>query len=144
MGNLFFYKTYDNDLGDCSKERWRHAARLLPLMLDFINRSMAKDWHSGRFENVSVSRNVSTVSLLQKSQFPKPPTGEFILNTFLDDRSDCDEIYIQDANELMRLFAWCEFLRQRDGVFAFYEPLVDALRSWTWGVDAFATAERPE
>lgn len=143
MGNLFYYKNYDNDLGDCSKARWRHAARLLPLLLDFVNRSMVNDWSTGKLKSISVSDDASATPPLERTQLAEPPVGEFVLDQFLDDRSDCDEIYVSDANELMRFFAWCDFLRQRDGVFAFYEPLVEGLRSWTHGIDAFSTAGRP-
>ena len=59
------------------------------------------------------------------------------------DSAETDSIYVTDADEIIRLFTWCDFLEQRDGVYAFYKPLVDALRSWTRGIEAFASDGRP-
>jgi hypothetical protein len=38
------------------------------------------------------------------------------------------ELFILDAAEWKRFFAWCAFLGARDGVFTLYGPLVEALR----------------
>jgi hypothetical protein len=40
--------------------------------------------------------------------------------------------------EWRRLFAWCEFLGCRDGVFPLYGPLLEVLRSYFGGLEEWA------
>jgi hypothetical protein len=122
VGNLVFYRSSENDLGDVGKGRWREMRRLLPALIEYLNVAMRHDWRA-----------------------EAPPIGEFSLADIVEDKSESfDEIYIRDADELVRLFQWFAFLHQRDGAANLYANLIEELRRCTAGIDRFASAHGGE
>jgi hypothetical protein len=74
---------------------------------------------------------------------PAPPSGPFQLSHLVRDQSHArDEIYFDNADELLRLFSWFDLLVARDGAMELYAPLVDQLRSCARGIEAFASSAR--
>ncbi len=139
MGHLLFYRSYDHDLGDISVGRWRELQRLLPPFLEYVNGAMNSNWGPGTRRNVTVCADGS-VQPPETSGDEKPSVGPFMLAHLIRDESDgLNEIYVEDACELMRLFDWYAFLEARDGAASLYSPLVEALRSCTRGIEAFAS-----
>jgi len=110
---------------------------LLPSLLEYLNDAMLESWSPGVRRNVSVS----TVGVVppETPGAPCPTTGPFSLAAILRDESFRDEIYFDDASELLRLFDWFDFLVERDGSAGLYRPLVDDLRSRTRGIEKFAS-----
>lgn len=122
MGNLVFYRSNENDLGDVGKGRWREMRRLLPALIEYL--------HVAMHQHERVDHTGAEA----------PPTGEFRLADIVQDESEnLDEIYIRDADELVRLFKWFAFLHQRDGAANLYANLVDELRRCTAGIERFAS-----
>ena len=139
MGHLLFYKDYDHDLGDVSIGRWREIQRLLPLLVEYVNRAMTQDWHPGTRQNVTVYTDGS-LQPCGDLNVAKPSGSPFILAGIIRDESNgLNEIYVEDADELVRLFAWYEYLAARDGAASLYAPLVAALRSCTRGIEFFTS-----
>lgn len=139
MGHLLFYQSYDQELGDVSVGRWREIQRLLPPLLDYLNSAMQLNWDAGTRRNVTVFKGGAVVP----PEIPandKPCVTPFILARFLRDESDkLNEIYVEDAGELLRMFHWYDFLLTRDGAARLYLPLVEALRSCTGGIETLAS-----
>jgi hypothetical protein len=130
MGNLFTYG--ENVVGDVSKRRWEVIRRLLPILLEYVNSAMVLEWGYEEARSVVVHREGAVVPDLPPMTAAPPPRGRFDLGTLLDDKADhFDEIFILDPGELARLWAWCDFLSERDGVFMLFAPLVTALRERT-------------
>ena len=141
MGSLFFYKDYQHSLGDVAAGRWRQMRKLLPALVEYLNESMAVDWDSGTRLNVAVSEAGASPGL--PGPRTPPRIGPFALDRLLRDESQTrHEIYIEDADEFMRLLDWHAFLQDRDGAASLYEPLVSELRARTRGIEVFASAGR--
>jgi hypothetical protein len=127
-----------HDLGEVAVGRWREMQSLLPLLIAYVNRLMAVPWHSGRLANVTIDAAGILTPDHRAADEPSPEPRPFILRDFLEDWTDgFDEIYITDADELQRLFAWCDFLARRDGAYELYAPLVEAVRLRTRRIDQF-------
>lgn len=140
MGHILFYKSYEHELGDVSVGRWREIQRLLPPFVEYVNGAMTLDWSSGIRRNVTVYADDS-LKLFEASDAERLTILPFMLTRFLRDESDVlNEIYVEDADEVMRLFAWYDFLSARDGAASLYAPLVQTLRSCTRGIEAFASS----
>ena len=139
MGHLLFYQSYAHDLGDVSVGRWREIQQLLPPFLEYLNSAMQLNWDPGTRRNVTVFKSGAVVP----PEIPandKPCVAPFILARFLRDESNIrNEIYIEDAGELLRMFDWYDFLLVRDGAARLYLPLVEALRSCTRGIETLAS-----
>ncbi len=141
MGNLFFFKSYDHDLGDMGKRRWHEVRKLLPLAFEYVNDAMTLDWEDGARRSVVVGPRGAepSVSRANDAQVSLPPAGPFDPRTMLIDRADAtDEVFVQDATAWLRFFAWCDFLEHRDGVFRLYGGCVTALRVATTGIEDHA------
>lgn len=139
MGHLVFYRCYDHELGDVSVGRWREIRKLLPSLVEYLNNAMTLDWEQGTRRNVTLYSDGS-VRPPEAADATMPPVAPFILEHIFRDESDgLNEIYVEDADELTRLFAWYDFLSARDGAAALYAPLIQALRSCTCGFEAFSS-----
>ena len=131
MGNLIIH--HDKGIGEVAKGRWRLMRQLLPIAIAFVNDSMKKEWEPGTLSNVAVSATHMTPAASPTSVAPSS-TRPFSFESMFEDQSETlDEIHLLDADELRRLFAWCDFLATRDGAYELIEPLVEALRMRTRG-----------
>ncbi len=141
MGDLFFYKNHENDLGDMSKRRWREVRKLLPLAVAYVNDAMMLDWDQGTRRSVLVSElGARPARAVQNDAIDVPPKGHVDVGSLLRDDADAmDEVIIQDAEALVRFFGWCAFLSQRDGVFELYAECVAALKRATPGVENYVS-----
>lgn len=137
MGNEFYYRTTDNTLGDLAKGRWSEARRIVPLLVDYVNRSMHRSWEGTSALNVTVRS--SGPSPCPRQHPSSTPEVRFIDadSLFADLSAITDEVYVVDAASLKVLFLWCDFLQSIDGAFAFYRPTVDALHQATRGVEEY-------
>jgi len=135
MGNNIYYLNHENKLSDISKGRWKVIRRILEVLVDYLNSTMHRNWSAGEFRNVVV-RETNPFTNQNIRSFQSPPSiGEFRLENIFEDLSDSlDEIIIIDSAELKRLFQWCDFLRERDGAFEFFVPLVNTLSQMTAGI----------
>ncbi|MEZ4310759.1 MAG: hypothetical protein R3F14_22170 [Polyangiaceae bacterium] len=139
MGNCLFYLDRDKDLGDISKRRWRVLRQLLVVFVDYVNEVMRDPEAAGDYRSVAVREGGAALhpSLLQVGA----PTASaaFKVNDLLEDRSEeTDEIFFLDAEELRRLFAWADFLKDRDGAFELFAPLIATLREKTSRIAEYA------
>lgn len=138
MGHLLFYQSYDHHLGDVSIGRWREIQRLFPAFLEYVNSAMLLTWNPTTRRNVLLTAEGSMLPGEPPNVAP-PSMVPFVLTGFIRDESDgLNEIYVTDAGELLRLFAWFDFLVMRDGAASLYSPFVEALRSCTYGIARFA------
>jgi hypothetical protein len=139
LGHLLFYQSYAHDLGEVSVGRWREIQRLLPPFVDYLNSAMEEKWPAGTRRNVTVFADDTVVPPETRSN-ERPCVGQFILAGVIRDESDGqNEIYVEDADELIRMFDWYDFLVARDGAAQLYMPLVEAIRSCTRGIEAYAS-----
>jgi len=130
MGNEIIYN--DQSIGDIAKRRWLALRELLKVLLTYINTIMDDNWRSGRAINIVVSAQGTVPPELPPVDESPPRSGQFYLDSILDDRSDqLDEIVMLDPEELYRLFEWCEYLSRRDGAFELFAPAIRALREKT-------------
>lgn len=149
MGTVIFLGKCDGDYSDWVREecfaeagmgRWHEIQKLLPLLIDYVNRSMEHNW-------AGVSRNmlfgVASDPIGDANNNEDPPTPKkFVIGEFITDYTDSlSEVYLTDGRELLRLFAWCDFLSQRDGAFEFYIPLLQTLRSYTQGLEELVNSQ---
>ena len=135
MGNLFLYN--DSVVGYVTKGGWVIMRDLLAVLLKTINQSMGENWAAGTLRNVTVSPQGAHPSTIPAPHQAPPPGGVFeFQRIFLDWSSEQDEIYILDRDEFRRIFAWCDFLAQRDGAFALFEPLITSLRVRTEEIES--------
>jgi len=137
VGNNIYYLNDENDLSDISKGRWKVMRRLLEVLVDFVNSTMKSNWSPGEFRNVVVRETKEFTNQNAFSSLSPPSIGEFRLENILEDSSDSfDEIIFINSTELERLFQWCDFLKERDGAFEYFVPLVDTLRQKTAKIDS--------
>jgi hypothetical protein len=139
VGYLLFYQSYDHALGDVSVGRWREIQRLLPPFIEYVNSAMMLNWDPATRRNPTVYAD-GTMLPPETDDNEKPAVNPFVLTLFIRDESDgLNEIYVEDACELLRMFEWYKFLTARDGAASLYTPLVEALQSCTRGIEAFAS-----
>ena len=132
MGNNVYYRSSSHLIGDVSKGRWEEMRRLLPELLRFLNERLEREWSHGRTLPQALSEGAypgrPPVGLV-------PPAGKFVLTALIRDESaTLDEIFIEDAAELARLFRWFEILSEFSGAASLYAPLVEQLRVCTQGI----------
>lgn len=140
MGNTIEYES--QVIGDLSKARWLVMRRMLPILIDHVNRAMAIGWNAKMHASVEVS-HAGTLPPLETDVTKTPADGSFSMEDLFADRSDSlDEIQLLNCDQLERLFAWCEFLQRRDGAMALFEPLVGALRRSRAGRHSKRVADR--
>lgn len=96
---------------------------------------MQQDWRSGVVRDVRVfARGVTNPQAPPPEQAPPPP-GSFALDRMLSEELlDMNEVRVFEAAEWDRLFAWCDFLSERDGAYDLYRPLVEVLRPHLAGI----------
>jgi hypothetical protein len=107
LGYEIFYETNDQHIGSMARGRWHEVGKLLPLLIDYVNRAMTLDWRPATAPAPLAFDLANMLSLEHVSQ---------------------DEIYISAASEWGRLFNWCSLLKGRDGAYDLYDPLVLRLR----------------
>ena len=129
MGNLFYYRQPDNELGDISKGRWRQVRKILPHMIDYINESMQEEWKEGTIRNISVPGD----TLDSKAEIPQK---HYLKSDkiFADLSEVQDEVCIIDSEAIKTIFEWSDFLQKRDGAFKLYLPTLGALKQATYGI----------
>jgi hypothetical protein len=124
-----FYHPGDRHIGSVSLRRWEEVSKLLPLLVDFLNRAMRKDWRPGVVRDVRVFAGGVTDPQAPPLEQHQPAPGPFALERMLSEELlDMNEVRIFEAVEWDRLFKWCDFLAERDGAYALYRPLVEVLR----------------
>ena len=123
MGNETYYLSSNQRLGDVSKGRWVEMSKMMPLLLDFVNSSMEKNWGNS----------------------PPADKQKFRMDGLLQDASrGRNEIIFRDAHELKRLFAWCQFLEAHNGAFSLYKPLVETLSDITWEIARYQPPDQED
>jgi len=128
MSYEFYYHSYENPLGSLAHGKWQELQKLLPLLVSYVNDRVGQDWGEDVFRNVSVTTTGTTPSLVREGSAPKP--APFVLEELLSERGgQSDEVYVENARELLRLFEWCEFLLTADGAFQLYKASYLMLRS---------------
>jgi len=128
MGYSIYLQPANLPIGDMAMRRWDEVRRLLPLLLDYINRAAGEEWKPGTVLAVAVSTQGVTPAVPPRSGEP-PAGGPFDLGRMLCEARVCqDYVDLIGAEEWERLLAWCDFLSERDGVFGLYRPLADTLR----------------
>jgi hypothetical protein len=131
VGHELFYHPSDRHIGSVSIRRWEEVSKLLPLLVDFLNRAMQKDWRPGVVRDVRVFAGGVTDPPSPPPEKSPPAAGPFALDRMLSEESlEINEIRVFEAAEWDRLFAWCDFLADRDGAIGLYRPLVDVLRPY--------------
>jgi hypothetical protein len=129
VGHELYYKTDEHHIGNVSIRRWKEISKLIPMLVDFINKAMQKEWNEGTARDVSVFAGGKSVPQIPPPQESPPVAEPLSLNRMLaEERLTLNEIYFNNAGEWNRLLAWCDFLADRDGVLDLYRPLVDWLR----------------
>ena len=112
MGNIIFFQSSEHEIGNVGKGRWREMRRLLPALVEYLNAS-------------TTDRDRDTFELTR---------------IFRDESDFRDEVYIDDASELLRLFKRFSSVSERDSSAGFYAPLIEELRLRTQGIERFTTA----
>jgi hypothetical protein len=134
VGHELFYHLGDRHIGSVSLRRWEEVSKMLPLLVDFVHRAMRKDWRPGVVRDVRVFARGVTDPQAPPPELPPPPAGPFALDRMLSEELlDINEVRVFEAVEWDRLFAWCDFLSERDGAYALYRPLVEVLRPYLAG-----------
>jgi hypothetical protein len=135
VGHELFYHPGDRHIGSVSLRRWEEVSKLLPLLVDFVNRAMLKDWRPGVVRDVRLFAGGVTDPQVRPLEQPPPAAGPFALARMLSEELlDVNEVRVFQATEWDRLFAWCDFLAERDGAYGLYRPLVELLRSHLAGI----------
>jgi hypothetical protein len=136
VGHELYYHPGDRHIGSMSIRRWEEVSKLLPLLVDFVNRAMQKDWRPGVVRDVRLFAGGMADPQAPPPDRPPPPAGPFAMEQMLSEELlDINEVRVFKADEWDRLFAWCDFLAERDGACSLYRPLVDVLRPHFEGVD---------
>ena len=132
MGNTFYYKERENDLGEMSNGRWRQVRRILPLMIDYINESMHEEWKEGVTRNVSIPGDKldSSATVPEKKYLKKD-------QIFTDLSGMWSEVFIDDSQAIKTIFEWSDFLQKRDGAYQLYLPTLEALKQATYGIEKY-------
>jgi hypothetical protein len=131
VGHELYSDPENLHLGSVSIRRWEEMSKLLPLLIDFVNRAMRKEWREGTVRDVRLLAERVTIPSLPAPDQLQPDGGTFSLERMLSEELlDINEIRISEAAEWGRLIAWCDFLAERDGAFLLYRPLVDVLRPY--------------
>ena len=129
MGHELIYHPDDRHLGSVSLRRWEEVRKLLPLLVDYINRAMQLEWQPGVLRNVRVLAGGGADPPVPPPEQVQPAARPFALERMISEELlDQNEVLVYEAAEWDRLFAWCDFLAQRDGAYALYRPLVEVLR----------------
>jgi len=129
MGHELYYETGDRHIGSMSLRRWDEVRKLLPLLVDYINCAMTKKWRPGMARDVCILQGGMVVPAVPPPDSEVPDATSFELDKMIStEHADLNEIYFYLAPDWKRLFAWCEFLEQRDGTYGLYAPLVQTLR----------------
>jgi len=135
VAHELYYHPGDRHIGSVSIRRWEEVSKLLPLLVDFVNRAMQKEWRPGLVRDVRVFAGGVTDPQAPPPEQPQPSVGPFALDRMLSDELlDLNEVRVFEAAEWDRLFAWCDFLAERDGAYALYRPLVEVLRPQLAGI----------
>jgi hypothetical protein len=135
VGHELFYHPSDHHIGSVSLRRWEEVSKLLPLLVDFVNRAMQKDWRPGVVRDVRLLAGGVTEPPAPPPEQSPPAAGPFALERMLSEELlDMNEVRIFEAGEWDRLFGWCAFLAERDGAYALYQPLVEVLRPHLAGI----------
>jgi len=137
MGNEFFYRDYDHELESMTKGKWRQVRRVLRLFIEYVNEITQADWSENTFFNVAVSEKRTEPPLQIASTGPeiKKPFDFDML--FRDEADSTDEVYVENLDELARLFEWASFLEQRDGAFRMYKETISELQRSVWGYERY-------
>jgi hypothetical protein len=129
LGHELFYENNDRHIGSMSLRRWDEVAKLLPPMFDYVQPAMAISWAAGTARDVRIVADGGVVPPVPPPASARPGDGLFNLSTMLSvEHLDLNEVYFFRAAEWDRLFAWCGFLKERDGAYELYAPLVLALQ----------------
>jgi hypothetical protein len=135
VGHEIYYRTIDRHIGSVSIRRWEEVSKLLPLLVDFLNRAMRKEWGSGTMRDVRLLASGATEPGGPGPDQQKPPVEALSLEQMLSEEEiKMNELIIHKATEWDRLFAWCDFLATRDGAYALYAPVVETLRPYLAGI----------
>jgi hypothetical protein len=135
LGHELYYKTDESHIGSVSIRRWEEISKLLPLLVDFVNRAQHKDWGPGVARDVRLFAGGGIAPQVPPPEQNLPHAASFDLPRMLsEERLGLNEVYVYEAAEWDRLFAWCDFLAVRDGAFELYRPLVEALRPYLAGM----------
>jgi hypothetical protein len=136
VGHELFYQPGDHHVGSVSLRRWEEVSKLLPLLVDFVNRATHQEWRPGVVRDVRVFEGGGAVPAAPPPDHSQPTGGPFALTRMLSEEFlGRNEVHIFQAAEWDRLFEWCDFLSERDGAYALYQPLVEVLRSRLAGLD---------
>ena len=118
MGHELYYKTDERHIGSVSIRRWQEVSKLLPLLVDFVNRAQQQESGSGVARNVTVFAGGVAAPPAPPPEQNAPLVAPFELQRMLsEERLGFNEIYVHEVAEWHRLFAWCAFLATRDGAF---------------------------
>ena len=149
MAHELYYKTDARHLGSVAIRRWEEISKLLPLLVDFVNGAQHQEWGPGVTRDVLLFASGATAPQLPPPEQYRPHVAPFELQRMLSEEwLGLNEIYVYEAAEWNRLFAWCNFLAVRDGAFELYRPLVEALHLYLAGLSEDSDepgtgAERP-
>ncbi|WP_425618876.1 hypothetical protein NA78x_002593 [Anatilimnocola sp. NA78] len=129
MGHELYYETSERHIGSMSLRRWDEVHKLLPLLVDYLNRAMRDEWEPGTARGVRIMHDGSVAPAVPPPDEAVPDTIPFDLGQMLSTQFvDQNYIYFNSAPAWKRLFAWCDFLQKRDGAFELYAPLALTLR----------------
>ena len=54
LGHEIYYETTERGLWSVSIRRWEEISKMLPLLVDFLNRGMKQEWGKGTVRDVRV------------------------------------------------------------------------------------------
>jgi hypothetical protein len=134
VGHEIYVQTDEWHVGSVSIGRWAEMSKLLPLLIDFVNRAMHQEWQPGTARNIVVHSGGISIPPIPPPPQELPASGAFQLSRMLSEEwIGSNEIYVLDPAEWLRLLLWCDFLSGRDGAFSFYSPLATAIRTYFGG-----------
>jgi hypothetical protein len=136
VGHELYYYPGERHIGSMSIRRWEEVSKLLPLLVDFVNRAMQKEWRPGTVRDVRLFAGGVTEPPVPAPEQSQPAVGAFSLEQMSSEELlGMNEVRVFEASEWDRLFAWCDFLGNRDGAYALYQPLVEVLRPALGGIN---------
>src|ERR1700748_960711 len=98
MGHELYYESESCHIGSVSIRRWEEISKLLPLLIDFVNRAMRKEWRQGTARDIRMLAGAVAAPQLPAPDRPQPADGAFSLERMLSEELlDLNEIRIFEA-----------------------------------------------
>lgn len=132
LGYELFY-AFDNEskfANDISSRRWEQLRLILPLMIDYVNEMLEHQWYFHDDPGTAIWERDGQSTIIFNLNDGSPDRSPFRIEDFLDDGPELSgNVHFINAREIIRLFAYCDFLTTHAGAFALYQPVVDELKA---------------